>query len=240
MEPARKPRAAVFDWDGTLCPDYTIMPWIKFLVTKSLFAPESVTRMERLFDGFKSKAVDEEQLCLQAATIYGEGLTGKHCKAVDAAATEFAVRQKPELHNFAEPLISLLMRSGVSCVVVSGAPLEVLNAHCQILALDNVFGLELKRAASETFSSEVLMNCGLSETKAATVSQLSEEFDIQFGFGNSIRDIPILTGARNGVVVSAQPQTFPTHIRSSLNFSAPETILSIVEELLEESGRGNW
>lgn len=195
--------------------------------------------MENMFDGFKSKAVDEEQLCLQAATIYGEGLASKHCKAVDAAAIEFAARQKLELYNFAEPLISLLRKSGVSCVVASGAPLEILNAHCEILALDNVFGLELKRAASETFNCEVLRNCGLSETKAATVGQLSEEFNIQFGFGNSIRDIPILTGARHGVVVGAEPQTFPPRVRTGLNFSTPETILRIVEELLEESGRWN-
>lgn len=236
MEPARKRRAAVFDWDGTLCPDYTILPWIKFLVTKKLFASECLQRMESLFDGFKNKTVDEEQLCIQAAIIYGAGLTGKRCKTVDAAAAEFIVLQNAGLYDFAGPLLKLLRESGVSIFVVSGAPVEVLKAHREPLLLENVFGLKLECAAGETFNGAVLRNCGLSETKSTTVSQLSKEFDIQFGFGNSVRDIPILTGARYGVVVGAEPETFPMQLRSSLNFSTPETILKIVRAFLENSG----
>ena len=193
--------------------------------------------MEDLFDGFRRETVDEAQLCVQAATIYGAGLTGKRCDAVAKAATEFAVRQTSDLYNFAEPLISLLRESGISIMVVSGAPVEILNAYRGLNLLDKVYGLELECAARETFSGEVARNCGLSEIKAATVNAIAEEYDIQFGFGNSIRDIPILTHARFGIALSSTPEIFPQPLRTRLRFGTPERIFDLVRGLLEESKR---
>src|SRR5262249_13923990 len=124
-------------------------------------------------------------------------------KELAKIASVFIEKDTQYLCAFSSGLLSFLAEKGVEVVVVSGAPIEVLQEYKRIFPITTLHALELCTVNGE-FLNEVLTNYGVAQTKYSIVNHFvkSEQRRIIFAAGNSSSDLPLLNAAPTGIIVN--------------------------------------
>lgn len=224
----RRLMAALFDWDGTLRPGFTILPWCRFLQDKALLKTPLVDHLEQLFASYRASRLTYEELAVQSAVLYAEGTIGIAVDLLNKTAREFILHPASQLYPFAGAVLGLFRSAGIRNIVVSGAPSEVLGAYLAKMPIDEVWGLEVRNEAGRS----TVNNRALPREKAEVVDVLRRKFSIEFGFGNGIADLPILEAARVSILINSPPDSFPSSIRKRLLICTEENVESVVRQQL--------
>lgn len=211
-----KPISAIFDWDGTVFPGFTLLPWTDYLATRDLFPRQSVEQLSALFDKYYSDQIGHDDLSIETSRNYAKGLAGISVYEVQEAAKAFALTNRQKIYGYVPQLLDFLHANLVHVFVVSGAPVEVLKGFAEIFPIDRVLGLEISVDGEQHYISEVKLNLALAENKARVIQAIQQESEIMLSFGNSLGDLPLFEAAEQGVVLNNSVNAFPETVRKKL------------------------
>lgn len=223
---------ALFDWDGTVNPGFTLLPWTSFLRDRELLTAQSFHKITGLFHAYNNSEINHEMLCHSTADAYAQGLRGRDSKEIEVVAGLFVQMGDPKLYSYATELFALLKYQKISIVVVSGTPSILLREYAKVYPIDQVFGLELRANARDALTGEILNNPGLMKDKNAVVGSLPKGIEVLYAFGNSISDTPLFEIAEVAVLVNGFKNCFPRSLTSKLNALKLEDVVGFVKKSL--------
>jgi phosphoserine phosphatase len=154
----------LFDWDGTVSPGYSILPWTDNLVEKALFSAGKRRDIREAFRQHESGRRGYEWLCEETAGLYSEGLAGRPKTAVDRAGDEFVGEGRHPINPIFEDIFMIANLNMINIVVVSGAPSSLLKAYAKKYHISRVYSLDVEADADGRFLPSVRTNYGLSRS----------------------------------------------------------------------------
>jgi HAD superfamily phosphoserine phosphatase-like hydrolase len=137
-------------------------------------------------------------------------LRGQNVRNIRNIAQEY-VRSDVRLYPYAVSVINVLHQKGLSVIVISGAPQEVLEVFGQDLGVDMVIGITVKTSMDgKIFSGFLKRNSAEAQTKNLQVRYLKRHYNILLALGDSDADIPMLKAAKLPIMLlnSDKPQYF--------------------------------
>ncbi len=231
---------ALFDWDGTVSPDFTLVPWIRFLCARNLLTKESIESIEYLFLSYEQHRIRYKELADETALAYAQGLAGIRLRAISKAATEFVCSNQHPIYSYAPNLFRNFRALHITNIVVSGAPAELLRAYAKQHFIDHVYGVELEVDSRGIFTGVVTNNPGSAEEKAHIVDSLDRSAKVLFAFGNNLADLPLLSVAQVGIVLNNNARTFPANIRERLTYCTPDNVDEVIHGILQRRRKNAW
>lgn len=191
-----------------------MLDWIEFLVPALPKAKAASTSMRELLEDHRSGNLNYGYLVRKAAEIYAKCVEGVAVPEVVQLALRFAERDRGNLFVFAQHLLEQARKKDYSIVIVSGAPLEVIQAYQYILPIDQVFAVVIERHGT-VFGGNIVANHGLTEKKKEVMTKLiGAGYRIALAVGNSMSDLPLLEFAECGFLI-ANDQEISDSVRAS-------------------------
>ncbi len=196
-------RIALLDWDGTLRKDFTIRAWIKFLVKNGALPEKAVEDIEAVFGLLFRGSISHDEASRRTAAIYAFYLRGHSKAEITKMASLFFEEDTQYLCSFSSALLSCLSCNSIQTVVISGAPVEILQEHQRVFPIEHIHALELQTVEG-VFMDKVLTNSGTAQEKHLIVDHLlkSQMYDIVLAAGNSSSDLPLLDSAPASIIVN--------------------------------------
>jgi phosphoserine phosphatase len=191
---------ALMDWDNTLRRGFTIVDWARFLTDRNLFNPTVFDDLAATAQNYAKGIISYRQLSDQAPSLYAKGLSGHNALEVRKVASTFVDRDRRSLFGFTEPLHEFLHRRNIELVVISGAPIEVLDAFGKILGWSRVYGVTVDTAEG-CYLPTLLENPAGVAAKRSIVREVVYGSDTLLALGDSESDVPLLDVAACKVVV---------------------------------------
>jgi HAD superfamily phosphoserine phosphatase-like hydrolase len=228
-----KGRVVLFDWDGTVVPDFTILPWVARLSEEGLVRYGTTDRIRKTFECYYKGRKSYEDLCRDTASIYARGIAGFHSADLSMAAEQFVRSQQSNLYPYAPALFRRLDKLDIRTIVVSGAPICVLQAFAKKHPIHEMFGLEIAIDGSGYFVPRIMQNGGLIAEKERFVRALASECRVIMAFGNSLSDTPLFSVAEHGIVINNPKCIFPDTIQSNLIRAAADEVEPLVDNMIE-------
>jgi phosphoserine phosphatase len=196
-------RIALVDWDGTIRKDFTIRLWVHRLTGAGLLPGKITDQLERLFVRYHDNMLSHDDLARLSAVIYANSLTGLSSRLVARHAHQFLVSDQKHLFSFSTRLLASLHKQGIAVIVVSGAPMEILQLYCKSLRLKAAHGLNIE-SKNGVYTGSILENPGISKEKEDVVRQIldSHNMRVVMAMGNSPSDDPLFQAAPVNVIVN--------------------------------------
>ncbi|WP_045835730.1 haloacid dehalogenase-like hydrolase [Hyphomicrobium sp. 99] len=191
-----KPSACLVDWDGTLRKGYMFLDWMPFLSRELNLPAVHQNRVTEIFDDFHAERISYGDLIDDIADAYAATLEGIAADDVREVAIQFA-KQDNGLFSFARDTTARLSKMGMTIIVVSGSPVEVLEAFAPQIHADRVLALQIEKDNRGIHTRRVSQNFGNLSEKENAIEILKKEFSISTAFGNSLADTPLLKAANN-------------------------------------------
>ncbi len=133
---------------------------------------------------------------------YAEAMQGLHPANLSNLVHEFW-STNARLNDFAIPLIETIRELGISPVLVSGAPMVVVEHIAERIDIDDCFGLELGFDSNGSYDGSVAMNLAISSSKQIIVDRLMKQGKkVALSFGDTISDVPIFKAAQLSYVIT--------------------------------------
>lgn len=196
-------RLALLDWDGTLRRGYTIVPWVKQLVRVGVLSKNCKEGLLQFFLDYKKESISHDDLARLTAGMYAKHLRGQLKARLKDQARIFVNSDQNALFKWSRELMTRLKSSNISTIVISGAPIEVLEAFQRPLQLDVVYGLDLE-VENGVYTGRVRLNPGISTVKKRVVDELARVTkggSVLIAFGDSSSDMPLFDSAKVSVMV---------------------------------------
>lgn len=199
--PANRKITCLLDWDGTLRKGYTILDWTSFLVRHKLFSKHLNNKLSNLISKI-DHSIPYERAVNEAAALYAKGIVGTESKRIDMMAVNFVNEDHSSLFRFSEALLKILKESAVKVIIVSGSPIEPLNAYSKLFDFADIFALKICTDSENKFNGDILTNYGLAIEKQNVVNILKQRNErIFLSIGNSESDLPLFKAAENSIVI---------------------------------------
>lgn len=137
----------------------------------------------------------------------------------------FVERDRENLFVFVEDLLEQARKQHYSTVIVSGAPLEVIEAYQHILPINQVFAVVIERQGA-VFGGGIVANHGLTEKKKEVITQLiAAGYRIALAVGNSMSDLPLLDHAEHGFLIACDQEVTDEVRASCIDIEGARTTL---------------
>jgi HAD superfamily phosphoserine phosphatase-like hydrolase len=198
-----KQKLAVFDWDGTIRPNFTINQWLNHLVSNMIITGDTTNQLNSLFISYEKKEINHDQLAYLSAGIYATSVKNISKDLISNQAQEFVSLDRNLLFRWSKEILSDLNKQHIDVIIISGAPLEILGEYRNVLKLNNIYGLDLEMEKG-IFTGNILRNPGISSTKEILIKQIEElnNSQIVLAMGNSTSDIPLFHSAPINIIVN--------------------------------------
>lgn len=158
--------------------------------------------MKELLQDYRSGDVNYRYLVRKAAEFYAKCLADVQLEHITLLANRFVQEDQFRLYDFVVPLLEDLHSKQFAVIIVSGAPVEVLDAYRNILPIDRAYGLVVGRKNGH-FTGAIENNHGLMGKKRDAVTALmAEGYVIKLAAGNSTSDLPLLEHAQHRFLIS--------------------------------------
>lgn len=198
-------RFCLSDWDGTLRPGFILDDWLEHLATEGIVGIDFAAACNHLIAEFHKGLLPYNDLVLEAASVYASALKAVSQHEITLSAQRFVYADRSNLFPFTETLLALLQRNNIDTIVVSGGPVEVLEAYCHILPISSVYALRLKIGDSGHYTGEVLENHGLLQEKHRVVQSLkSQRKEVFLALGNAPTDQPLFASTKHAFLLQTE------------------------------------
>ena len=206
---------ALFDWDGTLHAGQTVVPWVNFLVDHRAFNASGAAELSRLFAEHDSGGIGYEDFVTKALFAYARGIRGQQVSHIEELGREFVKTELGGILPFVRPLMRRLKDDGITPIIVSGSPVEVINAFAGELGIACVHATELvvdhgTYVAGATQG--ILRNTAIGATKQELAARYAQS-PIVLAAGDSVADLPMLDRAETRLVIG-NPELLPADSRT--------------------------
>ncbi len=197
----KKRKVILTDWDGTIRKGFTLHSWVKFLSQESKISPHYVEKVEELFKVYYRGDLSHDLLAKKTAEIYAKSLKGYPKTGISILAKEFVECDGHNLYDYSTYLFDFLISKSIGIIVISGAPLEILEQYREKFNLYRVYGLEIETDSKGLYTGRIKQNFGLSQQKELLRLTLDKEFSVIIGLGNSYADIAILRNVQLAIIL---------------------------------------
>jgi len=209
------PRVALIDWDNTLHPGWTLIPWCEFLENECLI-PEGnavAQKIKTLLSGYPKEQTHDE-LAAQSSELYANAISSSPAPSISEAAHRFVTnRSRFHPYRWVDPFLRGLVNLGIAPIIVSGAPADVLAAWAfsrkEMIA--GCYGLQAPNATSAALPNPFLsgvvpgqVNPATADGKQHLVDQLRRtKRSLVLALGDSASDSPLWEAADYGIYMGA-------------------------------------
>ncbi len=200
MSATVKRKLALVDWDNTVRPGWTVRDWTYHLEKASLVPTSARTSVDEAIERYSIGEIEYAQMAQEVLQALATGLKDQSASLVAAQAPSFVEHDRIRLYPFVQPLFEALSERGVSLVVISGAPEEVLNAAAAQYELDGIHGTTFDIQDGH-YLGTVKVNQALEPQKRQTVSALVDGPPALIAIGDSDADLPLLESSQLSLVV---------------------------------------
>lgn len=196
---------ALVDWDGTISKGFTINRWSAFLV--NLYGSRNgivlTEEIQRMMNDYRDSLLSHDQLAERTAITYAQYIQNISRGELQKIASEFVLEDSKHLFKFSKGLFDFFRDCNITPIIVSGAPLCILECYKKEFGLIEIYGMDVV-FQNEVYSSEVRFNPGISSLKKKVVEQLPILTDkVLVAFGDSNSDIPLFRKANLNIVVGS-------------------------------------
>ncbi|MBR4457416.1 MAG: HAD-IB family hydrolase [Clostridia bacterium] len=192
-------RMALFDFDGTLCPGDSIVPYLRLCVREGL-APKAqwlraglgyILQRLRLIPVSRAKAM----------TL--SFIRGRSREEMDALARRFFREELlPRCHPEGLREIRRLRNEGIRVAVISASPEVYMRVLPEFVKVDAVLATPCEEDPKGLYTGEVGPNCR-GEEKVRRVREAWPDAEIVTAYGDSRGDLPMLAMTDRAVLVNA-------------------------------------
>ena len=200
-------RYALFDWDGTLREGYTLFEWIGFLRERGeILSARVLKRHDRLVADYRDGRISHDVLARESCQNYEEGIRGTRVERYEALRSEYHRYDRTRQLAFAPVLFRWLKDRGIQPVVITGAPVDMIEAYFGEYGIGEAYGHRLEMRDGR-LTGNALENCGFH--KERKVRELAERFGCppMLAAGDSDSDLPLLLAAKTALVVRGRAET---------------------------------
>lgn len=215
---------AVLDWDYTIRSGYTMFSLIDFLCKTSALPLSVQENVEQWTAKYRAKMITHDQYAEYACIEFAQGIRGYSTSFLSDSIQRYMPLDRASLFSFSEALFKFLHLNDIAPIIISGAPICVLENYKKEFHIMEIYGFDLDQKDG-LFTGNVKSNYGFHKERI-----LSEIISIYgeppyMGFGDSSSDYPLLQQSTHGFYVcksayNAIPESFvkilPTMSESSL------------------------
>ena len=192
-------KTALMDWDNTMRAGWTIRDWAGHLENSGLIPAHTPVEVEAGIKRYATGAWTYARMAEAVLDALAAGLKGQSVALIAAEALVF-VQGDSRLFPFSEALLSALAARGMSLVVISGAPQEVLDAAASFYGLSEVHGTTFD-VREGRYVGTVNQNRATAAGKRAATAALLGDSRASVAIGDSEADLPLLEKGKVSVVV---------------------------------------
>jgi len=198
----QKEKVAIIDWDGTIRHGFTIVDWMEYLYKHKIVGSHHIYKLKSYFQQYSDGDLSHDELAEITGNLYAKALRGKSYEKIRMLAEKYIRIDKKKLFKEMVSLLENLKSINIKIVIISGAPLEVLEQYAVILDFHKVYALKIDRDESGIYTGKVEENPGISVIKGKIIEGLRKQYIIIYGFGNSESDVPIFKSAKQPILIN--------------------------------------
>lgn len=139
-------RVAVLDVDGTLIPGSLGLALLRALAERGVVERERIAALFAVIDRQRAGRISYADMVESTTAAYAAALRGASCARVAAIADEVWAARRGRLFPFVRPLVARLRAAGVTPVIVSSSPREIVGLLAHALAIDDAIGSSFSAA----------------------------------------------------------------------------------------------
>ena len=193
-------RAALFDFDGTLCPGDSIVPWLRFCIREGAapawqWLPATSGWLRQLLRPGQVISAKESTLSF---------IRGKTPESFAPLASRFMTESvAPRIPAAARKLVEELRSAGLKIVVISASPDLYMRCLPEVLPVDCLIATTCETDRQGLYTGRITSNCR-GEEKAVRWQAWNRDRGWQAAqaYGDSIRDLPMLSLAETPWLVN--------------------------------------
>ncbi len=207
-----KKRAALFDFDGTLCSTSKGYAWtlfMKYLNARGLYADKFYLEQIRNQGRYRKREITYEELAISASRLWAQALRDKPVKDVTEHANVFMKNFCKNIYRESFGLVRLMRSRGYLTVMISTSPRELATVAAKILGMRKVYSSELqKKGGYYTGRFRAGLNLNQHGAKRRVVRKLAHEIDLKgsFAFGDEVMDNGMLGVVGTPVALNPSPE----------------------------------
>ncbi len=194
-------RLALFDFDGTLCPGDSIVPFLRFCIRAGAAPRAQWLKAAAGYTGQRLRLISVSRA--KAMTL--SFIRGRSSSEMDSLARRF-FREEIMPRCYAEGIRELerLRREGTGTVVVSASPEVYMRVLPEFLPVDYLLATPCLTDHEGRYTGEVGANCKGQEKVRRIASTWPEKPEITVAYGDSRSDLPMLAMAEHAYLVNAK------------------------------------
>ena len=193
-------RAALFDFDGTLCPGDSIVPWLRFCIREGAapawqWLPAAAGYLRQLLQPGRVVSAKESTLSF---------IRGRSRDSFLPLASRFMAGQiAPRIPAAARRLVEELHASGLKIAVISASPDLYMRCLPEILPVDCLIATTCETDGQGLYTGRISSNCrGGEKALRWQAWNQARGWRAVRAYGDSIRDLPMLSLAEVPVLVN--------------------------------------
>ena len=193
-------RVALFDFDGTLCPGDSIVPFLRFCVREGI-APR--TQWLKAAAGYLNQKIHPEAVSAAKAKTLSF-ICGKTKEEMDALAERF-FREclQPRFYKEGIDTLERMRREGLKTIVLSASASVYMDLLPQFMPVDVILSTVCELDGNGRYTGNVGSNCrGEEKLNRLRAWANGEETEIVYAYGDSAHDVPMLAAAQRPVWVN--------------------------------------
>lgn len=188
-------RYAVFDWDNTVREGYTLFSWIDYLSQKGILDSRIQICIKEMEIQYISGKITHDQYANYACQEYTKAIKGKNVSLITSELIEYMLIDEKKIFPFAKEVFKLLSEYHILSVVISGAPLFIIEKYQKNFGIEKIYAFSAQESDG-FYNGEIETNFGYN--KELVIEQLINKYNEKpfMGFGDSQSDIPLLKTAK--------------------------------------------
>ncbi|MCR4707047.1 MAG: HAD-IB family hydrolase [Clostridiales bacterium] len=193
-------RIALFDFDGTLCPGDSIVPYLRFCIRKG-FAPP--TQWFRAAGGYLHQRLHPDSVS-EAKAESLSFIRGREKAEMDGIAEQFIGEcLQPRFYSEGIETMQRLRGEGLKVILLSASASVYMDKMIDFLQVDAVISTQCELDSHNRYTGAVGPNCRDEEKLRRLHAWANgQELEIVTAFGDSAHDIPMLAQAEKPVWVN--------------------------------------
>ncbi|MSR78905.1 MAG: HAD-IB family hydrolase [Candidatus Taylorbacteria bacterium] len=188
-------RVAIFDIDGTIFRSSLLIELVEALVNEGIFPERSRKIYEPPFRRWLNRQGTYEEYINAVIEAFMQNLKGVSYEDFERIGLAVVEINKDKVYRYTRDLVKKLKKRGYFLLAISQSPKGLLDAFCNRLGFDKIYGRFYELGPSEKFTGEVV-DLHLIANKANIVRRAvaKEKLTLKgsIGVGDTEGDIPML------------------------------------------------